>query len=1276
MTKQGRKIIRILLITIIVVVVGGFALNWFLRYRLQSHLNKYLSEEIYKATNGFYQFSFEDLSIGLFSGELSIKGIELKPDSTTYTLWDRGDSLPSTYFNINVGEIHFKGINLIWQRNYKNLNFKLFEINSPDIKIYAPLTIDTVKETSVNKDQTLYDIISPYMNVISATNVNLNHMNVSYIVSDSVSPVIYSLKDADFHAYGFLLNKNSYSSGKLLYCNDFEFIADKPQVLLFSDEIVLNTNSIKLSTIDSFIQIRNVQIAPRDSLWYNRTENAGQYLKADIQAVDVKGVGFTRENAVNYLHARSFIIDSTEIQYHSVIDDKTDKEAKKPDNDSVGSNWSLYEVTAPLLRSISIDKVGIEKTRFNYSITQNGNTDVYSLKQFDFHANNFLVDPTSEREKKFWYVDNFVMEGKDINGLIESNNSDVNISSLFLSTIEKRFNVSDINIKPISTTAHKDYIKGKVAGINIDELDYDSGVSAGQLKLDSVNVEYFKVSQKKSSSEANEPNPQDMLDFLAPYANYLSVKQINLKDANIIVHDRIEDISYRINHLNFYASDFLINEQTRNTSRYLFTYDDIGVSFTNFDNLLPGKQYRLKIKKADVSTLSGKIRLEGLDFIPQEQSWDKAPDTYFAISTPLIDMSGFNNDLYANNQTVAINTFKIDNPLIKIVKSRNPIRTDSKETGSSILSVVKSLSANKVDINKISVSYLDKTTKDSLQTSLQAFHANLLKWDINKHFNLGELIVEKPYINYSKNGKTTNINSTSAEKDNLELLGQKVAIGKFIVSDGNFNIEQAGNKFSGDVELFDLSRLVWNKSSLLDVAGLDIRKPTINIREAVTAAEKKKKEDSSGKDIYSVLQGFVDKLSVQELDITDANINYTHALNGTEEKQQKLNKTNLDLLGLVIDAKGKNYDIQDVRFNTKDLKFPINNGFYTLNIGEIDVNKQAATLKISDSRMISTYPKWEFAHHHPTHKDWFDVSAGNITLSGLDYSAFFRQNRLRAKHLQVDDVMLQNLKNQQIEITHNIMPLIYEGLYKLPVELDIDSADVSNFSVIYEELAKKGTYPGAITFIGMNGKVSGLTNIVSSPNQYINLDVDGMFMNRGYFKAKWDIPVDPNNDCFILEGHVPYLDLRDLNRIFTPLANAEVKTGVLNDFWFRTEASSVGARADMRFLYNDLKINILKNNEEESPNKFISGLANLIIRSNNPNKPKDKPRTSHLTIERDPYHSTFNYFWQILQPPLAESVGVSQGTQNFARKVSGFFTKVKNFFTGGGKEKNKEEKKD
>ena len=173
--------------------------------------------------------------------------------------------------------------------------------------------------------------------------------------------------------------------------------------------------------------------------------------------------------------------------------------------------------------------------------------------------------------------------------------------------------------------------------------------------------------------------------------------------------------------------------------------------------------------------------------------------------------------------------------------------------------------------------------------------------------------------------------------------------------------------------------------------------------------------------------------------------------------------------------------------------------------------------------------------------------------------------------------------------------------------------------------------------------------------------------------------MDSLYDRFLLDARLDSLDLLSLNEIVKPLAPAEVVSGWAQDVVFHMDASSRKGRIRLDFPYRKLKVALLKEKDGETTQKgFLSRLANLVLRDNNPAHPERKDsklRKVDMEIVRDPYHSAFNYLWQMLRPALVESVGVSKKEQDAALKVAGFFTKVKRFF-GLDKKKDKREEID
>ena len=1155
---KKKKIIRYLSVAILLSAAALFLLNFHLTKRLERYLKKELIQRTADATDGFYRLSFDDLSISFFKGELKMKGVRLQPDSAVFRSWTAKDSLPVTYVTADVGVIDFKGVNLVWRWNYKQLHFNSFEIKHSEIAVFnSYYSSRTEKKVRQAETKTLYEVISPYIDILSVQVLNLENASVSYTVENPVSPIVYRLANADFHAYGFYLDKYSSESGKLLYCNDFDFVANQPQRLLANNDFTLETDSMWLSTKDSVISISNIHLQPQGQLWKEMKQRPDSYLDALIKAVEVKGIAFRREKALNYLTAHSFRIKQPDISVYGFTDEYAasetagQQEANRMNTDSLVRSLSLYEIISPVLHSVAIQVIGIEKAKMQYSFAVKGTTEVYKLANFDFQANDFRVDSLSEVKHGFWYSKDFAFEANDIDGMMAAHNHRFAIKRMVLNTGSGDFCIEKFRLRPLSTRSRNDYMSGSIDTLNIRGLRYDNGISAEKFKIDYPRFHYVRVPATRKKEAANKKpvdNRVDVEAILNPFLRYLSVREFRLNNAAIMFDDNCADepVSYQLNHFNFFASDILVNKPTNKGSGLFFNYGNMGFSFSDFDNYLPGKEYKLSIRKGQYSTVKGILSLKDVRLMPQDSSWKKAPPTYFSIQAPDIYVTGLKHLPENLTKNLHLESFCVESPEIRVFRTN--------EAGMSLV-------LNRFEIDKIS-------------------------WD-----------------------------STLLEVGTVNLLNPVAGI----CPGPSFPVVHRKDSFSVDIA-----------------------------------------------DMYDLLGNIAGKISLHRFNLKDAELNYAFRGNADTLEHQKLDTTNLVVENLVVDNEKRNFSLGDIRFSTRNLAFPLDNGFYTLKIGHVDLTK--ANLNVERLHLVSLYPKMEFAYLQPHHKDWFDVSVEKLNFSGIDFPAYFTDKILRIKEVRIGDAVLRNFKNQQIPVSRHIVPMVYSGLQKAPLKLDIARVGVTNLSVVYEELALKGTSPGKLFFTGMNGTFSGFTNIVSVPEQYIRLDANGKLMGKGYFTATWLLPVDSLNNRFVLNARMSDFDLTALNELITPLASAEIQSGRLNEFIFRTEASSKGATVDMLFLYDDLRAALLKEKDGQLVDKkFLTSLVNRVLKHDNPDKTgkeHNKPRHSTVTIIRDPYHSTFNYLWQILRPALVESVGVSKKKQDTAKGIMTFFTKVKNFFHG------------
>lgn len=1278
MKIKKQKLLKIVCSVIIILAVGIFLVNWYMKSRLEGFLREQLSERISEATGGFYQFHSEHLDIGLFNGELTLKGVELKPDSAIFSEWASKDSLPQNYFDIQIKKIHFKGLNLIWLFSYRQLHFDLFEIQTPIVKVFDSGNLSRVEIKSKNQNsQSLYEMVSPYMDALSVKKMNLEHASITYTADDEGVPAIFGLKDVSFHAYGFVLDENSSQSGKLLFCDNFDFTTNQPQVLLSNNQFLLETDNIKLSTKDSLIQIDNVHLQPQTLLWEQQHALPDTYLEAKIKSIEVKGARFKRENGFSYLEANAFNINKSDIQYFNLKRDtvKVEPKVKAEAKDTLNLSWTLYAIVSPILHSISIDKIGIEEAKLQYTNSLKSAIDVYTMDRFNFEAYGFKVDSLADIQQRFLYSQAFSLDAANIEGVIVSQNHAMSIGRMKMNTVTKDFQIQKVELSPLSLITERDYMSGTIDSISLSGLEYDQGLKAQQLSIDAPHIEYVKMKKAESKKESTTANSKSAnLEVVTPFFNHISINQVNLNSGNITFRDKTnkDNMVYKIPRIDFSASNFLINEATLQHSFMYFASDNIRFSFERFDNILPGKDYRLMISKGVYTGIGGNLELRDIRLLPQAELSKKALGTYFSLLTPYVAVRNIDFKVTPTENTIKFNSLNVEAPRIQITKTGESSHSTVKKEEAPKRDKALNFVAGVFDITSADIEYYDRTTKDSLKTKFNNLQLKSLSWDAEmKNTSIGSVTLQSPTINYKKRQEGGGGRSSKSSASNN--FAGSLDIGQIGISNIKVGVDQPNLKLNFETQNIDIQSIKWGNEKF-NLASVDIAKPEVKINQ-ISSTAKISASRSEKQDFYSVFEKIAKQVSIGKFNIADANIDYASTLNGKLNKQQKLNTTSLLFNGLVINSDLKTFVLDDINFSTRNFRFPMNNGFYTLQAEAIDLKKNAGSLVIENLHFVPAYSKKEFAYHHPTHKDWFDVAVGHISLTGIDFNRYIANNIFHAADLSVKDVELLNFKNQQIEIQHNIMPMIYEGLQKLPVKFAIDTANVENFKVVYEELPKNGTKSGVIFFTNMNGRLSGLTNIVSRPEQYIKLDADGKLMGTGYFTATWMLPVDSLNDHFHLKAHLNKFDLKDLNQLITPMAPAQVEDGHIKSLTFNTDASSKGATIEMLMLYNDLTISVLKNKDGElTTNTLVSTIANKVIKTNNPDKEYKRPRHVHLAIERDAYHSTFNYLWQILQPAVVESVGFSQSKQNFAKKVSGFLHKVKSLFHSDKKANKKDAK--
>ncbi|MCD7972565.1 MAG: hypothetical protein LUG18_07835 [Candidatus Azobacteroides sp.] len=627
MDKKTSHILRRLFIVLFLFIAGGLLINWFLAYRLESYLKKELNKKVASATHGFYQLSFENLKVGIFSGELAIYGITFRPDTLAFSRYEQLDSLPEIYWDLKLDALQFKGINLIWRTNYTKLNFKILELDHPDLLITHTGNFPEKEEKEGDPiAKVLYQLISPYIDVLSIDKIEIDNASVKYVITDEETPVFYALNDIELDGYNFLLDENTYAEGKLLFCDNLEFKTNQPQTLLSNSEFLLHTDSIRVSTKDSIIYIKNIHVIPQSQLWTEINKFPSEYLNASVPEIEINGIYFVRKDLMNFLYARNIAINQSDIQYTKLKTDTLIKKEHPGDTVPHLQPWTLYGLVSPIFQSITIETIGINNAHLEYTSASETSKDSYLLQNFSFHAYQFHLDSLSDMQQNILYSEHFELEAYGITANMTEKNHYLSVKELTMNTLTGNLSLKEAELLPISENVPTDFLQGKIDSVLISGMVYNNGVTAEEITIEHPVVSYTRVpSGKKPASiihntdTLDAPDSHKPLDLITPYFGYLAVKKININRGNITYQDKLNrrHNTYRVSQLDFHADNVLINPHTIRDTHSYFECDDLTFSFKKTTNRVG--DYHIDIEEGYFSGMKGDLVLKNTAVIPRSE---------------------------------------------------------------------------------------------------------------------------------------------------------------------------------------------------------------------------------------------------------------------------------------------------------------------------------------------------------------------------------------------------------------------------------------------------------------------------------------------------------------------------------------------------------------------------------------------------------------------------------------------------------------------------------
>jgi len=317
---------------------------------------------------------------------------------------------------------------------------------------------------------------------------------------------------------------------------------------------------------------------------------------------------------------------------------------------------------------------------------------------------------------------------------------------------------------------------------------------------------------------------------------------------------------------------------------------------------------------------------------------------------------------------------------------------------------------------------------------------------------------------------------------------------------------------------------------------------------------------------------------------------------------------------------------------------------------------------VSDSNLLSAR---DFAVHcKVSHDEFYRIRGHQTDLLNFNVSAAelhnFRWRALIDSSLLAVDTITFREPVLDDYFSRLVPPSTQSKKGKFPIQLltrlrqkvAVHYLHIRDGHVKYTEVNAQSHMAGVISFDGMNGGLSNLTNVpeLISRNNRCVMRLNGMLWKHSPISATFTFSLSDPAASFSVDGQVQDIDASQINAPAKALALTEIPSVHIGKTMLHIDGDETHAQATVTMPYNDLKVVPQEVGEDKQLNKkhITSFLANtLLIYSDNP-MPGKPIRTESSYVPRDLHKSFFNLIWKSLFNSIQKTAIRSD---NMARKL-------------------------
>lgn len=288
------------------------------------------------------------------------------------------------------------------------------------------------------------------------------------------------------------------------------------------------------------------------------------------------------------------------------------------------------------------------------------------------------------------------------------------------------------------------------------------------------------------------------------------------------------------------------------------------------------------------------------------------------------------------------------------------------------------------------------------------------------------------------------------------------------------------------------------------------------------------------------------------------------------------------------------------------------------------INLENQNLSLKEIRISPKRSREEFVRRSSYSTDYMQIGLEEVNMDNFEWESRRDTLVFKSTATGIEGLDVHIYRNTMLPEDTRYKPLYSELFRELGVKLKLDSINIKNSQIVYEEQVLDDRSPGKIEFLNVEASVKNLTNINMNAADFpkTRVNAKALFMGRAPLSLDWTFDISNELDEFTATGSLGSILASEINPMLIPAMSVEAE-GEINSLYYNFYGNNHQARGDMKMEYRDFKVNILKDGEQERKT-ILSWLANLFISDDAVNEDVTQ---ENIEVERIKHKSFWNYLW-------------------------------------------------